>query len=350
MDLGAYPLWLNGTAFVICAVVIWYAGSHLTIYADIIADRTGLGEAFVGLVVLAVATSLPEIGRTITASAIGNAPLAVSSLFGGITLQTAILAVADLVIAKRVLTYFAPRPVLLLQGASVVLLLGVALAGIAEGEVFTLFNVGLWTFLLLGIYVISLYLLRSYETREVWRPVHVPDELKREQLDREASRGRYSERATHHIALLFGFGSVIIFIAGVALAQVGDALATQTGLGAGFVGATLLAFASALPEMSTTIAAVRLGAYSMAVANIFGTNALLVALLFLGDVFYRQGAILSAVDRGSVFAAAAGIVATAVYLFGLIERRNLKVLGMGIDSLVVLVVYFLSLFALYSLR
>ena len=104
-------------------------------YADIIADRSGLGEAFVGSVLLTMATSLPEIGRTITASLLGNAPLAVNSLFGGVVLQTAVLAVADLAVAQRVLTYFAPRPVLLLQGASVVLLLGLAIARIAAGKI-----------------------------------------------------------------------------------------------------------------------------------------------------------------------------------------------------------------------
>ena len=88
----------------------------------------------------------------------------------------------------------------------------------------------------------------------------------------------------------------------------------------------------------------------MAVANIFGTNAFLVALLFLSDLFYRQGPVVQAVDRSSVFAAAAGIVATSVYLVGLIERRNRRFLGMGIDSSIVLVCYATTLLVLYLLR
>ena len=320
-------------------------------YADIIADRSGLGEAFVGSVLLAMATSLPEIGRTITASLLGNAPLAVNSLFGGVVLQTAVLAVADLAVAQRVLTYFAPRPVLLLQGASVVLLLGLAIARIAAGEIVQLLGVGLWTTMLMGIYVFSLYALKSYETREQWRPIHVPKELKEDESAREGKRGRHGHRSSTEIGVRFALSSSAIFVAGVVLAQVGDVLAVQTRLGAGFVGATLLAFASALPEMSTTIAAVRLGAYSMAISNIFGTNAFLVALLFLSDLFYRHGPVLDAVDRSSsVFAAAAGIVTTSVYLAGLIERRNRRFLGIGFDSANVLVGYAGTLLVLYLLR
>jgi cation:H+ antiporter len=350
IDFGAFPLWLNLTVFAIAAAIVWVAGSRLTIYADIIADRTGLGEAFVGLVLLAVATSLPEIGRTITASSIGNAALAVDSLFGGIVLQTAVLAVADLFVTRRSLTYFAPRPVLLLQGATVVLLLALALAGMAAGEFLEVLGVGAWVFLLLGLYVYSIYALKNYETREQWRPLHLPDELKEETVPEVRAGGEQTKKALRRVFLYFGLSSLVIFIAGVVLAQVGDVLAGQTGLGASFVGATLLALAGALPEISTSIAAVRLGAYSMAIANIFGTNALLVALLFLADAFYLPGPILESVTSASIFAAAMGVVATAVYLMGLIERRTSTIFRMGWDSLVVLIIYAITLVVLFLLR
>lgn len=177
IDAATYPLWANLAIFAFTAVLIWLAGSRLTVYADIIADRSGLGQAFVGLVFLAIATSLPEIGRTIGAAIIGNVLLAVDSLFGGIVLQTAILAAADLVIARRALTYFAPRPVLLLQGVVVVLLLSLAIVGMATGEVVRLVWVGLLSTTIALFYLFALYLLKSYETREQWRPVSLPEEL-----------------------------------------------------------------------------------------------------------------------------------------------------------------------------
>jgi cation:H+ antiporter len=349
-EFGAFPLWQNLLFFSLAAVVVWLAGTRLSIDADVIADRSGLGQVFIGLVLLATVTSLPEIGRTVMASAIGNASLAVSSLFGGIVLQTAILAVADLTVAERGLTYFAPRPVLLLQGVLVVVLLALALAAVAAGEFLTLFQVGLWSVLLFALYLLSLYLLRSYEGRRSWVPVDVPEELKAEAAAREEASGGRAPEPMNRILLRFSGSSALIFIAGVVMAQIGDVLAVQTGLGSGFVGATLLAFAGALPEMSVTISAVRLGAYSMAIANIFGTNALLVALLLLGDIFYRPGPILHAIDQSSVFAASMGIVATSVYLVGLIERRNKRVLGMGLDSATVMVLYGFTLIALFLMR
>jgi cation:H+ antiporter len=142
----------------------------------------------------------------------------------------------------------------------------------------------------------------------------------------------------------------VLFIAGVTTAEVGSALASQTGLGEGFLGATLLAFSSSLPEMTTTIGAVRLGAYALAVSNIFGTNAFLVALLFVADIFYRQEPILQAVDRSAVFIAAIGILTTTVYLLGMIERHNRAIFGMGVDSLIVLIIYPLSVGILFLLH
>ncbi|MGE5617772.1 MAG: sodium:calcium antiporter [Sphingomonadaceae bacterium] len=349
-DFGQLSLEQNIALFLAAAAVIWLAGSRLAIYADIIADRTGMGEAFTGLVLLAVATSLPEVGRTIAASVAGDAVLAVNSLFGGVTLQTTILAVADLTVTGRALTYFAPRPVLLLQGAAVVLLLSLAITGIAAGEILRLPGAGLWTTMLVAVYLLSLYTLRQYEGRAQWRPVQVPPQLEMERRPDSSGRRRGEGVSMARVALLFAISSGTIFLAGVILAEVGAALAVQSGLGAGFVGATLLAFASSLPELSTTISAVRLGAYSMAVSNIFGTNAFLVALLFLSDLFYPTGYVLEAVGRSALFAAAAGIVTTSIYLVGLIERRNRVVLGMGIDSLVVLLAYLGTLGVLYYLR
>lgn len=349
-DFGSFSMELNIAIFMMAAAVVWLAGGRLAIHAHVIAERSGLGEAFVGLVLLAVATSLPEIGRTISASAIGNAPLAVNSLFGGIVLQTAVLALADLAVAQKVLTYFAPKPVLLLQGALVVGLLGLAVGGMAAGEFLSLFQVGFWTLLLLGLYLFSLYLLKSYEGRGQWLPVEVPPELEIAEMEKKDRSGRHIQRSMREVYLRFGINSSVIFAAGVLLAQVGDVLALQTGLGAGFTGATLLALASALPEISATLAAVRLGAYSMAISNIFGTNALLVALLFLSDIFYRQGPVLEAVERSSIFAGAMGIVATCVYLVGLIERRNRVFFRMGIDSFIVLALYLGTLVLLYTLR
>ena len=134
------------------------------------------------------------------------------------------------------------------------------------------------------------------------------------------------------------------------MAQSGDALSEQTGLGASFVGVALVAGSTSLPEISTTIGAVRRGNHEMAVSSILGTNCLELALFFVADLLYRDGPILAATDRSALFAATLGMVVTCIFLIGLLERRDRTVLRMGVDSLAVLIAYTSGLFGLYALR
>jgi cation:H+ antiporter len=126
-------------------------------------------------------------------------------------------------------------------------------------------------------------------------------------------------------------------------------LAQQTGLGHAFLGATLLALATSLPEVSTTTAAARHGRYSMAMSNVFGSNAFDVSLLFLADLLYREGAIMAHVGGSVVFVAAIGAVMTCIYLWGLMERENRSILGVGWDSAAVLLVYGGGMVVLYHI-
>src|SRR5690606_38020825 len=121
-------------------------------------------------------------------------------------------------------------------------------------------------------------------------------------------------------------------VCGLTLTASASALAIQTGFGSSFLGVTLLAVATSLPEVSTTFAAVRIGASTMAISNIFGSNLLLVALLFPADVAYRGGPLLAAVDPTTSLALASGLAVTLVYVAGMLIRSRRRVLGMGIDS------------------
>jgi cation:H+ antiporter len=150
---------------------------------------------------------------------------------------------------------------------------------------------------------------------------------------------KYADTPRWRIWLSFAASSCGVLASGFLVARTGDALAVQTGLGSSFVGATLVAFATSLPEVSTTFAAVRFGAYGMAVANILGTNSLEVALFFVADLFYRDGLVFAALNRSALFLGALGIAVTCLYLWGLLERRDKTILGMGVDSAAVLVLY-----------
>jgi cation:H+ antiporter len=356
LDMQSNPAWLNIAILAGTAIVIWFAGTHLSEEADEIAQRTGLGQAFIGLFVLALATSLPEVATTITASMRGNAPLAMNNLLGGVVMQTAILALADFAVVRGALTFFTPRPVLILQGVLLVILLSLTLTAVISGELLSVAGVGLWSTLLFGAYLLTLAETRRYEGNERWRPRESKQEQAAltehgQETEAEMKERREGWKGVSNIRLYGAFAafSLLILIAGWTVAHTGEALATQTGLGQSFVGATLVTITTSLPEVSTTISAARLGNYSMAFSNIFGSNALMVGLIFCSDVFYRRGLVVDAVDRLSQFATALGIVVTCIYLWGLVERRDRTFLRMGIDSALVLLVYCGGLVMLYRI-
>lgn len=350
-DFLEFPLLVNLGVFAAAATVVWFAGTRLTHYADTLAERTGLGDVFVGLLVLALATELPEVATTITAALRGQAALATSNIFGGIVLQTSMLAVADFVLYRTALTYFDPDPALLLQGVMLMILLGLTLAAISMGSLLAVAGIGITSALLMAAYLGSLYLSHQYKGRKQWLPKgdNMPiSDAQQTYLD--SVEQRHKGWSMQRLWGLFAAASAVILLAGVVLARTSEAIAAQTGLGATFIGATLLAVSTSLPELSTSIAAIRLGNGSMAISNIFGSNSIMVMLLFISDIFYREGPILETVGSAPIVSAAMGLVVTGVYLVGMIERRNATLWRMGYDSVIVVVLTIVNLAIVYHLR
>ena len=349
-DFHQLSLTVNLAIFGAAAVVVWIAGTQLAYYADAISDRTKLSKAFLGLILLGVATSLPEIVTTITGALLDNAALVAGNLFGGVALQICVLAIVDLIAVRRALTYFTPQPVLLFQGVMLLLLLSIALAGVAARDPLALAGLGLTPVLLIAGYALTVSWSRPGANRlPQWKATNVPDREEGPNVQREHTHNLGSPSSAR-LAGMSAVGAAAILAAGWALAQTGDALAQQTGLGASFVGVALVAASTSLPELSTALAAVRQGNHQMAVSNILGTNCLEVALFFLADIFYRSGPILAATDRSALFAATIGLVVTCIYLLGLLERRDRTLLRMGYDSVAVLVAYTSGLIGLYFLK
>jgi cation:H+ antiporter len=340
-DFAQNPIGVNIALFAVATVGVWIAGAKITGYVDIYADRTAIGRAFAGALILGGATSLPEIATTITASLSGAAELAGTNLLGGVILQIAILAAVDaFVLRGKALTFFSPRPALLMQGVMLVLILAVTSAAIASREVFSILSIGFWPMLLMLVYLTGLWVIYRYEGNPRWEPmgqIEEPPESARDLKD--ARHEKFRNVATSSICVRFLIAAVVVLFLGVVVASCGEALADQSGISQSFIGATLVAIATSLPEVSTTYTAVRFGAYSMATANILGTNILELALFLPADICYREGPIFDALSPSTNLLAALGIAATAVYLWGILERRDHTVYGLGIDSAIVLIIY-----------
>lgn len=345
LNFKNYALWVNIAIFALSAGAVWIAGTRISRYADSIARQTGIGHLAVGLVLLGGITSLPEMAVALFSAITHNPALAVNNLLGGVAMQKAILAGADALIGKDALTVVVSSPALLLQGALSILMLVVVAAAIVIRDI-PLFGIGIWSWVLLGLYAWSIWMLSRSAGHRPWL---VQDDYSREQEPREAS-DQQDEVSLKVVAGKTVIAATVILAAGFLLSQTGDAIAVQTGLGQSFVGAVLLAFSTSLPEASTVLSAVRLRQYEMAISDILGTNLFNVALIFLVDAAYDSKPVFNEVGTLSLFASLLGIVLTVIYLIGLIERRNRTIARMGIDSLATLLVYGGGVFILYQLR
>lgn len=347
-DFSILPLWVNVILFILTTSVVWRTGNRLTVYADIISDRTGISKALMGFIFLAVITQLPEIVTNSTAAIKGNALLVVNSMFGGIVMQIAVLAVADFSAYHQTLTHYAYRSANQLQGVMLILLLAFLLAVIELGDISLGWQVGASTLFFALLYIVSITLLWYYEKDRQWEAVHIPEEKKRDTTRK--MKEEHKSLSLTSLKLRSLSAAAIILVSGIILVHLAERIATQSGLGSSFIGATLLATSTSLPELSTAIAAVRLGVPSMAFSDIFGSNLIMVLLLFPSDILYREGLLLDAADTSAILALIAGIILTAVYLLGLYIRSPRKFIGAGVDSWIVLLLYSMTLFAFYHVR
>ncbi len=341
------PIWLNLALFVAGAIGVWMAGTRLCHYADAIADRKRIGKAMMGFVFLAAATELPEMATTIVGSIAGEARLVLNNMFGGITMQTAVLAVADAAVPMVTLTSYPRKPTPALEGTLLILLLALLLAVSSLGDAELAWNVGFASIVFALAYAGTIFMLRNFDQNEPWRPVEVLEETVAPLT--ETTARRLDAFPVSRLVWMSLSATLVVFICGVLLVTLAETLAAQTALGTSFIGVTLLAASTSLPELSTTIAAVRLGAFTMAISNIFGSNLIMIALLLPADILYREGVLLDQIDTTATFALMSGLVVSSVYVAGLLLRNRKRVFGMGIDSVIVLLIYSASLAIFYSL-
>lgn len=292
--------------FVLLALVIVVAGSFLARYADQLGERTGLGRSMSGVVLLALATSLPELSVGCQAGWIGAADLAVGDLLGSSLFNLLILAVLDLTThtAGKMLTRTTAAHAL--SATAGMMLTALVLLFLLVDIPFSFGWVGVGSVVIFLAYLVSLRLIY---------------------LDQQVGRLGVEEAKPvggiplGRIVAGYMMGTATILVAAGYLTRTADELSKVTGLGGTFVGTTLVALVTSLPEISTTLAAVRMRAYDMAVGNILGSNAFNVAALIGIDLFYGQP-LLGSVSETHAVTAVAVIIVTAVLIMGLLYRAE----------------------------
>ena len=340
-ELGIF---INIAIFAACCVIVWFAGTRLAGYADEISERTGLGEALIGLLLLAGVTSLPEIATSLTAAGIGNAPLAVNNLLGSIAMQVALLGLADAIYGKRALTSVVPDPVVMLQGSlNIILLSAVAVAAVIGDIAFAGGGAWSWSFALASLFAI--HKLVEANDRKPWVA-----NIKDDEFIEGGDHAPELQISNLRLGLMTGGMAILILAAGSIVALSGEAIAEQSGLGSSFMGYAFVAIATSLPEASTVFASMKRCLYTMAISDIFGTNILNILLIFIVDLVDTGAPVMQRVGNFSAVAALLGLTVTGLFIMGLAERRDRAFLRMGTDSIAVLITYLGGLGLLYSLK
>ena len=329
MDL---PLHWNVAVFVAAAVVIALTGTRLAGIADRLADRTGMGEAITGALLLGASTSLPGITTSVTAAWNGAAELAMSNAIGGIAVQTAFLGIADIFNREANLEHQAASLPNMLNASVLMALLGCVLLA-ADGPDYTFWGVHPATPLLFLGYLFGLRLARKSHEAPEWRPRRTG--LTRED-EPEAESGSESLLGLWTRFLVL---AAIMGVSGWVVARAGIGLTRQTGISASIVGGLFTAVATSLPELVTCVAAIRRGALTLAVGDIIGGNCFDVLFAAAADVAYRSGSIYHAVGADERFLVALSVVMTAVLLMGLVIREKRGIANIGFESFLILSLY-----------
>jgi cation:H+ antiporter len=336
--------------FLAAAAATWIAGISLSKATDALDARLGLGDELGGLILLAVAGTLPELAITISAAAQGHLQLAAGNLIGGIAIQTMVLLLCDIAVGpERPLTFLVGRLTPVLEALLVIVLVaGVDMGALLKPSTAIAGVVNPASIGIVVVWIVGLYVIRRAAKDPRWSvemPGSRPGRRRRQRAHPDQPHP-YAGSSTARVGLIFGVACAVTLAAGVLLEVSGNDLADRLDVNGVIFGATVLATATALPEISSGIAAVRLGDHALALGDIFGGNAFQVCLFLVADLVAGQPVLQSAGNLNA-WLAALGMALTAVYGFGVISRPMHCRARLGPDSLLALAVFAIGIVGLF---
>jgi len=328
-------IWLQ---FGLCALFIGAAGPELSRSGDIIADKTGISGNWIGLILLGAVTSLPELVTGVTAVTVANEPnIAVGDIFGSCVFNLLILVAVDFMYREMPVYRRAHQGHILSAGFGVIL---IAFAGmnllVADHRAnYAIGHVGLYTPILIGLYLLAMRSVFTYERDH--REAFV-----------EGAAERYPDVTLRAAIVRYIGAATIVVAAGVWLPFAGAELAEAMGWEKTFVGSLFVAAATSLPELVVTIAAVRIGAVNMAIANLLGSNLFNMLVLAIDDIFYRKGPLLWDVSPAHAFSAASAVIMAGLVIVSLLYRPSRRLFrAVGWTSLGLFVLYVFNSYVVY---
>jgi cation:H+ antiporter len=328
-------IWSN---LVACGLLIAMAGPQLTRYGDVIAEKTGVSGSWVGLVLLATVTSLPELVTGISSVTIANVPnIAVGEILGSCVFNLIILVLLDFLVRGEPVYRRARQGHILSAGFGVILttFVGINIIIAKTGPVFSIGHVGVYSVIIVALYLLAMRTIFIYEGNH--------------QDAAEAEKPtRYPGVTLKHAIFGYAVASLVIIVAATWLPFVGTALADAMGWHKSFVGTIFIAAATSLPEAVVTISALRLGAIDMAISNVLGSNLINILILAIEDVFYKKGPILSYVSPVHAISALSAALMSGIVIVGFLYRPEPRLMrAVGWISIALFMVYVANLYVLY---
>ncbi|GBE31165.1 MAG TPA: sodium:calcium antiporter [Nitrospirae bacterium] len=330
-------LWLS---FIVCTAVIVYSGSRLSKYGDIIAEKSGMGRTWIGLIMLASVTSLPELMTGISSVTVTGVPnIAVGDVLGSCVFNMLIYAVLDV--------RYRPMPISsrAQQGNILSAAFGILMLGFVAGSIYFGKNVeplgwiGMYSLIIMIMYFIAIRMVFYYEKRQI--ALFVKE---------RAVELRYKDVTVKSAVASYSINAVLVIAAAAFLPGIGAGIAEATGLGNTFVGSIFIAISTSLPEVVVSLSAIKMDAIDLAIGNLFGSNIFNVLILAVDDIFFVKGPLLSFVDMSHILSALSAVAMIAVAIIGLTYRASRKPLFLAWDSLGILIIYVVNLLSLYMLK
>ncbi|MGB9715665.1 MAG: sodium:calcium antiporter [Thermodesulfovibrionales bacterium] len=330
-------LWVG---FIVCTSIIFYSGVKLSKYGDIIAEKTGLGRVWIGVVLMASVTSLPELVTGISSVTYAGVPdIAVGDVLGSCVFNMLIIAILDGSYSIMPISAKAHHGNILSAGFSTLLLSMVATVLFLGNRLMPLGWIGPYSLMFIIIYFIAIRLVFSYEKKQISAFV------KGKAIDL-----RYKEIPIKKAIVNYCINAIIVIIAATFLPTIGRGIADTTGLGQTFVGNIFIAISTSLPEVVVSISSVKMDAVDLAVGNLFGSNLFNILILAIDDIFFIKGPIISFVNLTHIISALSAIGMTTIAIIGLTYRAEKKKLFLAWDSIGILLVYILNLMLLYKMK
>jgi cation:H+ antiporter len=326
--------------FITCVAFILLGGSKLSKYGDIIADLTGIGKAWLGLVLMGAITSLPELITGISSILIIDAPeIAVGDVMGSCAFNLLILAFLDYFIPGKPLSSVVTKGHVV-GGFLGMILLTFSVIAILFASVFPVIGwISSSSILLIAVYFISVRIIFKNETR----------------LAAEAKQGQiFIKKNDEEISLpiairRYVIAALIVVLAAIFLPYFAEHLSDQTGMNKSFVGTLLVAATTSLPELAVSVSAVRRGSVDIAVGNLLGSNIFNMLILSIDDIIYTKGALLASVSINHALSGLVALLMTAIVGISIVYSTPFKRFSLGIDAIILVVFYVLLMVALYHL-